>query len=226
MITVAAVDSGGSNTSAAQRFRVTVWPANHVDYDADDDGLIEIRNLAQLDAVRHDLNGDGVVDGQDGATGRGLGDPRAYEAAFPQAVESMGCGHFDGCIGYELAADLDFDTNGNHVADEGDAFWNGGTGWVPIGGAGSAGQSLQHPFRAAFDGNGHVIANLFIDTDTLPFAALFGFGADARTSRCVIRHVGLVDADLNGEYLRRSTDREKLGVYRHRQLRHWTGLGL
>ena len=198
MITVAAVDSGGSNTSAAQRFRVTVWPANHVDYDADDDGLIEIRNLAQLDAVRHDLNGDGVVDGQDGATGRGLGDPRAYEAAFPQAVESMGCGHFDGCIGYELAADLDFDTNGNHVADEGDAFWNGGTGWVPIGGAGSAGQSLQHPFRAAFDGNGHVIANLFIDTDTLPFAALFGFGADARTSRCVIRHVGLVDVDLKG----------------------------
>ena len=32
-----------------------------VDYDADDDGLIEIEWLEQLDAVRWDLGGDGVV---------------------------------------------------------------------------------------------------------------------------------------------------------------------
>lgn len=30
-----------------------------VDYDADDDGLIEIKWLEQLDVVRWDLNGDG-----------------------------------------------------------------------------------------------------------------------------------------------------------------------
>ena len=36
-----------------------------VDYDADDDGLIEIEWLGQLDAVRWDLDGDGFAD--DGA---------------------------------------------------------------------------------------------------------------------------------------------------------------
>lgn len=34
-----------------------------VDYDADDDGLIEIEWLEQLDAVRWDLDGDGVRGG-------------------------------------------------------------------------------------------------------------------------------------------------------------------
>ena len=178
---------------------MTVWPTNDVDYDTDDDGLIEIRTLAQLDAVRHDLNGDGVVDGQDGAIGRNVGDVAAYEAAFPKAVESMGCGHIDGCTGYELAADLDFDTNRNKAADAGDAYWNGGTGWVPIGGEGSTNQLRTSPFQATFEGNGHSIANLFIDTEDRPFAALFGFAMDERTSRCIIRNVGLVNVDLFGD---------------------------
>ena len=42
-----------------------------VDYDADDDGLIEIATLAQLDAVRHDLDGDGVPAGATAGTGAG-----------------------------------------------------------------------------------------------------------------------------------------------------------
>ena len=46
-----------------------------VDYDADDDGLIEIEWLEQLDAVRWDLDGDGVV--EDG------GNAEKYAAAFP-----------------------------------------------------------------------------------------------------------------------------------------------
>ena len=45
----------GSNQSRTQQFTVTVLPATTVDYDTDDDGLIEISNLAQLDAVRHNL---------------------------------------------------------------------------------------------------------------------------------------------------------------------------
>ena len=59
IITVTATDDG-SNQSRTQQFRVTVLPTTTVDYDTDDDGLIEISNLAQLDAVRHDLSGDGV----------------------------------------------------------------------------------------------------------------------------------------------------------------------
>ena len=32
------------------------------DYDADDDGLIEVSSLSQLNAIRWDLDGDGLVD--------------------------------------------------------------------------------------------------------------------------------------------------------------------
>ena len=79
--------------------------------DTDDDGLIEITTLAQLNAVRHDLNGDGIpVD--DGMA--------MYATAFPDQVA---CGGF-GCTGYELMADLDFDTNESGDADAGDTYWN------------------------------------------------------------------------------------------------------
>ena len=50
-----------------------------VDYDADDDGLIEVSSLAQLNAIRWDLDGDGST------TDTG------YAAAFPNAVTGMGC---------------------------------------------------------------------------------------------------------------------------------------
>ena len=73
------------------------------DYDADQDGLIEVASLAQLAAIRADLNGDGVAPAP------------AYAAAFPNAIPGMGCPDA-GCTGYELAANLDFDTNGNSEA--------------------------------------------------------------------------------------------------------------
>ena len=57
IITVTATDAGGSNMSAAQHFRVTV---GH-DYDADADGLIGVSNLAQLDAMRYDRDGNGYA---------------------------------------------------------------------------------------------------------------------------------------------------------------------
>ena len=103
-----------------------------VDYDGDDDGHIEITTLAQLDAVRHDLDGDGAAS---------AGNEAAYAAAFPDAAEGMGCPE-SGCTGYELRANLDFDTNGNGVADAGDRYWNDGNGWPPITG-----------YNADFDGN-------------------------------------------------------------------------
>ena len=77
------------------------------DYDLDGDGLIEIRDLAQLDAVRHDLDGDGNP---------AAGAPTtAYNAAFSERITTpaalMGCPSGT-CAGYELLADLDFDTDG------------------------------------------------------------------------------------------------------------------
>ena len=147
------------------------------DYDADNDGLIEIRNLAQLDAIRYDLDGDNRISSDD--------DEDAYYSAFPDAITGMGC-PFDGCIGFELAANLDFDTNGNGHADAGDAYWNEAAGWEPIASRSGA------TFTATFDGDGHTIANLYVDRDV--FVGLFGHteaGSD-------IRGVGLVSARVTG----------------------------
>ena len=191
-ITVTATDSAGSNNSATQRFTVTVWPANAVDYDTDDDSLIEISDLAQLYAVRHDLDGDGTP------TARRK---NSYDRAFANAVEWMGCSLSVGCRGYELTVDLDFDTNGNGAADAADEYWNGGAGWVPIGGAGSTldaqAYHVENPFTANFEGNGHTVSHLFIGTDTIFLVGLFGFAGSSSN----IRNLGLIDADVSGPEL-------------------------
>ncbi len=67
------------------------------DYDQDDDGLIEISNLAQLNAIRWDLDGDGQPDKETFA--------KAYNQAFPSAIDNPQA------QGYELAGDLDFGDN-------------------------------------------------------------------------------------------------------------------
>ena len=121
------------------------------DYDADDDGLIEVASLAQLDAMRYDRLGRGSPLDEDLAS---------YYGAFPNAVAGMGCP--GDCIGYELVADLDFDTNGNGRADAGDTYWNDGAGWLPIG-----------SYRRDFYGGGHTIANLFIHRENDDFIGLF-----------------------------------------------------
>ena len=149
-------------------------PTGPVDYDADQDGLIEVSGLAQLAAIRADLNGDGVSPAP------------AYAAAFPNAMPGMGCPDA-GCAGYELIANLDFDTNGNGAADAGDAHWNNGAGWFPIGDG-------AHAFTADFDGNNHTIANLYINRSDTVNVGLFGAVSDSS-----IKRVGLVSAAVSGK---------------------------
>ena len=153
IITVTATDAGGSNMSASQRFVVTVGN----DYDADADGLIGVSNLAQLDAMRYDLDGNGYA-----------GTVAAYAAAFPSPLDRMGCG-VDGCSGYELLADLDFDTDGDGAVDSDDDYWNDGDGWEPIG---WDSRGFARFFNTTFDGNGHTLSNLF--TAGRGFSGLFG----------------------------------------------------
>ena len=172
-ITVTATETGGSNRSGTQRFQVLVWTGTGFDYDADNDGLIEIVTLAQLDAVRHDLDGDGVPIQSETA---------AYAMAFPAAATGMGCPSGGGCIGYELETDLDFDTNGDGTVDAGDEYWENGSGWEPVGKGG-------FPLHAVFEGNGHTIRNLF--SRRFP-GGLFG------GNQGVIRRVGLIDVDVSG----------------------------
>ncbi len=175
-ITVTATDTGGSDTSVEQDFTVTVLR----NYDTDNDRLIEIATLAQLDAIRHDLDGNGRP---------AYGEDTAYAEAFPQGgVTERGqidCG--GACKGYELKEDLDFDTDGDSVAGAGDAYWNEGSGWMPIG-----------TFSAIFDGNGHTISNLFIKREG-SFSAGYSVGLfDQIDSPGVLRNVGLIDADVTG----------------------------
>ena len=180
IITVTATDASGSNTSVSQRFTVTV---GH-DYDTDKDGLIGISKLAQLDAMRHDLDGNGVPVSAGSA---------AYAAAFPEAFDRLGCG-IDGCSGYELTKDLYFDTDGDGSADAGDTYWNAGEGWEPIGlPRGRFFGTLLGAFNATFDGNGHALANLFVARDD--HAGLFG----AIGSSGVVRDVRLTAVDVTGK---------------------------
>ena len=182
VVTVRATDGGG--LSAGLSFLVTVALGNR-DYDVDDDGLIEVGNLAQLDAVRYDLNGDGVVDD--------ASDWQSYYDAFDQS-SLMGCP--DGCTGYELTASLDFDTNNSGAIDPGDTYWNNGEGWTPIGGEDTSAIGrllfLSNPFAAIFEGNGHTVSNLFIDTDNVVLVGLFGYASSS------IRNMGVIDVDVKG----------------------------
>ena len=138
--------------------------------DRDGDGLIEVDDLTQLDAMRWDLDGDGISDNAD------------YAAAFSEADTGTLCSTAS-CVGYELAANLDFDTNGNGEADEGDAYWNGGGGWAPIG-------ESHEPFDSAFEGGGHTISNLYIRRS--PNVGLFGVLGTGST----VSGIGLVDTSV------------------------------
>ncbi len=176
---VRAVNAGGDGPWSAT---ATGTPTAAGDYDADDDGLIEVGSLAQLDAIRYDLDGDGVAV---------AANQSGYATAFPNAADGMGCPS-TGCTGYELTTNLDFDTNGNGEADAGDTYWNDGAGWEPIGTFGLS----QEAFRATFDGNGNTIAGLFIDRSTSEFVGLFGGAGLYGTG--TIRNVGLTGVDVKG----------------------------
>ena len=152
------------------------------DYDADADGLIEVSNLAQLDAIRYDMDGNGLVADSKEQT--------EYLAAFPGALEDMGC-PVGGCSGYEVVSDLDFDTNGNGLADAGDAYWNDGSGWAPLGYYRSADD--QRLFKATFDGGAHTISNIFISRADQDNVGLFGINSGGN-----ITNVVLVEIDVTG----------------------------
>ena len=120
------------------------------DYDADDDGLIEVSNLEQLWAIRYDLDGDGKPQPRSNAA--------AYAAAFPGATRGMNCPR-GGCVGYELANPLDFLDPASYASNSVNTEWTDGGGWSRIQ---SVGTSKPLPYQAVFDGNGHTISNLFI----------------------------------------------------------------
>ena len=107
------------------------------DYDTDDDRLIEVDSLAKLNAIRYDLNGDGLQ-GTVGAP-----DWTIYTTAFPspasgQCDDPATTGTTETCNGYELTADLTFPSSGQFST------------WTPLGGF----------WDGIFNGNGHTLSNM------------------------------------------------------------------
>ena len=146
-------------------------------YDTDGDGLIEIANLEQLNAVRYDLDGDGN-------SSRG-----EYSAAFPITGSESVCN--SGCNGYELTRSLDFNDPTSYAANAVNTRWTTGTGWLPIG------INNDH-FTTTFDGNSHAISNLYINRTTAfhspgqvgLFGTIGGFS--------IVREVSILNAQVTG----------------------------
>ena len=150
----------------------------YIDYDTDDDGLIEVESAAQLSALRYDSDGDGAVDSQ--------AHQASYGLAFPNPVPGMGCPDGDDtdsdpdpCRGYEIGAapssaalDIDLDT----------APWNQGEGWVPI-----------PSYDATLEGNGNTVSGLFINKSSNNSGLFHTLGENAR-----VRNLGLRNVDING----------------------------
>ena len=139
---IRAVNIGGEGTPA-----VVSETATAANYNADGDNLIDVASVAQLAAIRHDLDG--------------VGNPSAPEwlDAFSGAPQGVGCATT--CTGYELLNDIDL---------SGVAFWQ------PIGG-GVARFMLEDSggYTGVFEGNGYVISNLNIAPGSgLSNVGLFG----------------------------------------------------
>ena len=153
-----------------------------VDYDKDDDGLIEIEYLEQLNAIGWDLDGDGVANNAINA--------EAYNNEFPGGAVWAGC-PLGGCSGYELTRDLDFNDPDSYARKEVHTDWTQGSGWLPIVGV----EIGDVAFRSIFEGNYHTISNLYMGHSGFTDSGVSGlFG----TSTGEIRRIGLVDVDVAG----------------------------
>lgn len=162
---------------------LNVANAQAIDYDADNDGLIEISSLEQLNAIRWDLNGDGQAEA----------DADSYAAAFPSAAAQMGC-PADSCNGYELARNLDFKDPSSYASGAINADWANGNGWVAIG------SFDVNPFRSTLEGNKYAISNLLITRSYGESEAGYGGSGLFVESTGVIQQIALLDVQVTAEH--------------------------
>ena len=152
-------------------------------YDTDGDKLIEINYLEQLDAIRYDTDGDGWADE--------VSFIEKYDAAFPVTGSQLVCD--EGCIGYELARSLDFDSAASY-ANGINEEWRTGNGW----------RSILN-FQATLDGHGNAISNLYSNS-RYESGDLFGSGESGGLfynifgSSTVIKGIRLFNADVTQNF--------------------------
>lgn len=173
---------GIANNVRYRQLPSTDWQTNNdplriainggIDYDKDNDGLIEIRTAAQLDSIRLDTDGNGVV---------ASGDQTDYSNDFPNPLPRMGC-PASGCVGYEIGTGRAGEAA--IAINMGVSPWIDSPGWVPI-----------PEFTAVFDGNGNKVINLQRDTAN----AVSNFGLFDTIGRVgVVRNLGVTEALVRG----------------------------
>ncbi|MCH9665792.1 MAG: hypothetical protein K0U41_08115, partial [Gammaproteobacteria bacterium] len=148
------------------------------DVDADGDGLIEIKNAAELDSIRHNLFGTNLTS-TPGGVGNAKGCPLV--GAFPGQPK---------CSGYELAADIDLAAAGY-------------TNWEPISSCliGNARECMPAAdstfFATVLEGNNHTISNMHIRL-TIHSQGTGLFGAADSNAELRNLHIrdGRITADL------------------------------
>ena len=93
----------------------------------------------------------------------------------------------NGCVGYELVRDLDFNDSASYSSATNRTRWTTRAGWQPIG-------NSRNPFRERFDGNGYTISGLMIKRRGSNYIGLFG-----RTrGRAEITRIGLLNVRIRG----------------------------
>ena len=138
-----------------------------IDIDKDGDGLIEICDLEGLSEIRYQLDGS------------------SYTTSADATTITQGC-PTAGCHGYELVKDLDFNADASYRTTSNQVTWTTGDGWLPIG-------SFSNPFSSVFEGNGHTIANLYIDRNST-YIGLFVVTAETAQ----INNIKLSNVNIDG----------------------------
>ena len=176
-VTVEHTDGQGHERS----YTVGSFPIN---VDGNDNSLIDIYYLEDLNVLRNQADGSGytINPGSDNITVNKI---------------TLGCPS-DGCRGYELIRNLDFDVDDSYVdATSNKSEWTVGdpptgpmdTGWLPI-------ATSDAPFAALFNGNNNKISNLQINRDTVGDEYIGLFAALSSAAR--IENVGILDVDIEG----------------------------
>ena len=155
----------------------TAFVCSTANIDQDDDGLIEICDLEGLNAMRYQLDGSG------------------YNTSHSTRTKiTAGCPE-DGCKGYELKKDLDFNDDASYSSTRNKVIWTKGEGWEPIGYYESYNSANNKPFTAIFEGNGYTISNLMIDRPNTNRVGLFGYATEG-----TINKVGLSNINIKGDW--------------------------
>ncbi len=198
---------------------------NARDVDDDNDGLIEISTLLELHNIRYNMRGTSYDDEEaDVGTDADTGSTTGASATEPANCSDGNRRTVIPLCGYELTANLDFDTGNGSTRiqdtldfdDHNEVYFpirgttdpeltagSGYGGWDPIG-------DSTERFDAVFEGNGHTITNLAVSSSSdvagnLEYFGLFGaVGANG-----YIRNVQLVNAFIVD--VRNDNDRYYIG---------------